>query len=57
LRERQVGTLTQDETSGQLQITYLGEWQRDGYTKSIEQPLDNQHTLTAAYNYVDNLLA
>jgi serine/threonine-protein kinase HipA len=52
-----VGTLTQDETSGQLQITYLGEWQRDGYTKSIEQPLDNQHTLTAAYNYVDNLLA
>jgi serine/threonine-protein kinase HipA len=56
LRERQVGILTQDETSGQLQITYLDEWQRDGYAISTGLPLDNQHTLTAAYNYLDNLL-
>jgi serine/threonine-protein kinase HipA len=56
LRERRVGILTQDETSGQLQIAYLDEWQRDGYAISTGLPLDNQHSLTAAYNYLDNLL-
>jgi serine/threonine-protein kinase HipA len=56
LRERPVGILTQDETSGQLQITYLDEWQRDGYAISTGLPFNNQHTLTAAYNYLDNLL-
>jgi serine/threonine-protein kinase HipA len=56
LRDKQVGTLTQDEASGQLQITYLDEWQRDGYAISTGLPLDNQHTLIAAYNYLDNLL-
>jgi serine/threonine-protein kinase HipA len=46
--------LTQDEASGQLQITYLDEWQWDGYAISTGLPLDNQHTLIAAYNYLDN---
>ena len=49
LQERAVGILTQDETSGQLQITYLDDWQRDGFAISTGLPFDNQHTLTAAY--------
>lgn len=56
LRDRQVGTLTQDEASGQLQITYLDDWQRDGYALSTGLPFNTQHSLTAAYNYLDNLL-
>ena len=56
LRERQVGTLTQDENSGQLKMTYLDAWQRDGYAISTGLTLNNQHTLAAAYNYLDNLL-
>jgi serine/threonine-protein kinase HipA len=56
LRERQVGTLNQDKNSGQLKITYLDAWQRNGYAISTGLTLNNQHTLTAAYNYLDNLL-
>jgi serine/threonine-protein kinase HipA len=56
LREKQVGTLTQDEASGQLKITYFDAWRRDGYAIAPGLTLDNQHGLTAAYNYLDNLL-
>jgi serine/threonine-protein kinase HipA len=56
LREKQVGILTQDEASGQLKITYFDAWRRDGYAIAPGLPLDNQHSLTAAYNYLDNLL-
>ena len=56
LRETQVGTLTQDEVSGQLRISYLDSWRNNGYAISTGLTLDNQHSLTAAYNYLDNLL-
>ncbi|MCF2949430.1 HipA domain-containing protein [Paraglaciecola aquimarina] len=56
LRDTRVGTLTQDEASGLLSITYQTEWQQNGYAISTGLPLDNQHSLTAAYNYLDNLL-
>jgi serine/threonine-protein kinase HipA len=46
LRERQVGTLTQDEVRGQLKVTYLDVWQRDGYVISKGLSLDNHYTLT-----------
>ena len=47
---------TQNETSGQLKISYLDAWQRDSYAVSTELKLNNQHILTVAYNYLDNLL-
>jgi HipA-like protein len=47
LRERQVGTLNQDKNSGQLKITYLDAWQRNGYAISTGLTLNNQHTLSS----------
>lgn len=56
LRDKQVAVLTLDETSGQLKIAYLDTWQQNGYAISPGLPLSNQHSLTAAYHYLDNLL-
>lgn len=57
LREKQIGNLSHDEATGQLKVTYTDFWQLSGFAISTGLTLDNQHTLTAAYNYFDNLLS
>jgi serine/threonine-protein kinase HipA len=51
-----IGTLAQDSTTNLLKLSYLPQWQQNGFAISPYLPLNNRHTPEVTYNYLDNAL-
>ncbi|RAJ92936.1 type II toxin-antitoxin system HipA family toxin [Aliidiomarina maris] len=51
-----IGSLALDRTTNLLKLSYLPQWQADGFAISPHLPLNNQHAPEVAYNYLDNAL-
>lgn len=51
-----IGTLALDNTTSLLKLSYMPQWQQQGFAISPHLALNNQHTSEVAYNYIDNAL-
>lgn len=51
-----IGSLALDKATNLLKLSYLPQWQSDGFAISPHLPLNNQHAPEVAYNYLDNAL-
>ena len=53
---KKIASLQLDDKTHLLKLEYESDWQQTGFAMSPSLSLDNQHSASAVYNYLDNAL-